>query len=144
MKNFDNKLNHNMIYINIPYLTHKHEYDYFDDRIIFISLENFFKQNKIKKINIIAHSYGNLITQYLLYECSFTIDKIYAIEAPNYLINATSTYNTFKFNFNLPLTFYIFIRSALHIEQLLTKNTIIIQNCYNLNYVRDKIFYDNN
>lgn len=132
MSCFDDKLNHNMIYINIPYLTHKHEYDYFDDRIILISLENFFKQNKIKKINIIAHSYGNFITQYLLYDSPFIIDKIYAIEAPNFLINITNFYYNFKYKTNTTISFILFVKYALHCEQLLTKNCSL-KNCYNPN-----------
>jgi hypothetical protein len=133
MSSFDNKLNHNMIYINIPYLTHKHEYDYFDDRIILISLENFFKQNKIKKFNIIAHSYGNFITQFLLYDSRFIVDKIYAIEAPNFPINGLLVYRNFKFKSYQTISFSLFIKYALHIEQLLTKHSSIQKHCYNPN-----------
>jgi hypothetical protein len=102
-----------------------------------ISLENFFKQNKIKKINIIAHSYGNFITQYLLYDSTFIIDKIYAIEAPNFLINSGNFYHNFKYKTSTSFSFYLFIRYALHCEQLLTKNCSLkncsLKNCYNPN-----------
>ena len=76
----------NMIYIDVPNTSLRKEFDYLDDRILYIAFENFIRQHGItknnKKINLMGHSYGGIISQKLLNQYEELIDKVYFIESP--------------------------------------------------------------
>ena len=74
----------NIVFMEIPNITLIYEFEYYDDRFIIITLENYLRQHKIKsKLNVIAHSYGGYISQKLYNLNKDLFNKFYLIETPN-------------------------------------------------------------
>jgi len=73
----------NIIFMEIPNITLTYEFEYYDDKFLIITLENYLRQNKIKsKLNIIAHSYGGFVSQKLYNLNKDLFNKFYLIETP--------------------------------------------------------------
>ena len=108
----------NIIYMDIPHISWQNNYDYLDDRILYITFENYIRQNKIKKLNLIGHSYGGVVSQKLLNKYENIIDKVYIIESPIFQSNIPYILNYLFNNKKLKFIYYLFIKTDLNVLQL--------------------------
>jgi hypothetical protein len=123
----------NLILIEIPNITLTYEFEYYDDRFIIITLENYLRQNKIKsKINVIAHSYGGFISQKIYNYNKDLFNKFYYIETPNlislvpYLCYLFNKINMDNSNFLHRLLIYTDINVFLQLGRNDTSNNYCI------------------
>ena len=135
--NFNDK---NIIYVDIPNLSYRKDFDYLDDRIIFISFDNYFLQNKIKNINLICHSYGGIVANKMLRNIDisnnkiYTIDKVYLIEFSGFLINSADTAKFVYYEKNDDYLSKYLSFNELNIEQQFSKTDTTINNCMCISY----------
>ena len=125
----------NIIYVDIPHISLRKQFDYIDDRMLYITFENFIRQNGIKKINLIGQSYGSMIIHKILNKYEEYIDKIYLIESPIFLINYPYVVNNFYHDNKKK---YLFIKylviNELNIIQIFGRSDIIINQLANPKY----------
>ena len=122
----------NIVYVDVPYLSLRKEFDYLDDRMLHITFENYIRQNGIKeKINLIGHSYGGIIIQKLLNNYESLIDKIYLIESPVFLINVPHGI-AYIYHKKFPFLAQYLIRNELNIIQIFLKSDTVINQAFNL------------
>jgi len=107
----------NIIFMEIPNISSIYEFEYYDDRFMIIGLENYLRQNKIKKLNVIAHSYGGFISQKLYNLNKELFNKFYLIESPCLMsLMPQSVYLFNKNNVkNVPLLYKLFIFTDINV-----------------------------
>ena len=138
----------NIIFMEIPNITLTYEFEYYDDKFIIITLENYLRQNKIKlKINVIAHSYGGYISQKLYNLNKDLFNKFYLIESPSLMsLMPYSIYLFDKNNIkNSPLSHRLFIYTDINVYlQVARTDTSINQYIHSELYDRIYMFFATN
>ena len=131
IKHFDGE---NLIFVDIPNLSWRRDFDYIDDRIIDITFENYIRQNKIKKINLIGHSYGGIIIQKILNNYNEYIDKVYFLESPVFSTIAGNITQKILYKHNMPYMYKILLCNDLNIEQQISRTDTMINQFINPTY----------
>ena len=138
----------NIIFMEIPNITLTYEFEYYDDRFIIITLENYLRQNKIKsKLNVIAHSYGGYISQKLYNLNKNLFNKFYLIETPNLMSLMPYTVYLFDKNNikNSPWFHKLFIYTDINVYLQLSRNdTGLNQYIHSELYDRIYMFFATN